>query len=180
MSLRRMDIKSVVIGGGPVASLVVLCPQERKTGEGAIKLPIRIGTVEASAISMGVERPEGGQAHDARPSSQRRGGARRKGRQRPRDVGHGTTFYAQVELVAADGSHEYLDARPSDAIALAVRTGAPVYAEESVLTTAALPDFAAVEKDEREAELAEFHQFVESLSPEDFNVPTDGNADGQA
>ena len=85
-----------------------------------------------------------------------------------------------MELIAANGSHEYLDARPSDAIALAVRTGAPVYAEESVLTTAALPDFAAVEKDEQEAELAEFHQFVENLSPEDFNVPTDGNADGQA
>ena len=171
-----MDIKSVVIGGGPVASLVVLCPQERKTGEGAIKLPIRIGTVEASAISMGVERPEGGRpmTHDLLVAL---GG--KVASIRVTSVS-GTTFYAQVELIAANGSHEYLDARPSDAIALAVRTDAPVYAEESVLTTAALPDFAAVEKDEREAELAEFHQFVESLSPEDFNVPTDGNADGQA
>ena len=163
-----MDIKSVVIGGGPVASLVVLCPQERKTGEGAIKLPIRIGTVEASAISMGVERPEGGRpmTHDLLVNAVVALG--------------GKVASVRVTSVAADGSHEYLDARPSDAIALAVRTGAPVYAEESVLTTAALPDFAAVEKDEQEAELAEFHQFVESLSPEDFNVPTDGNADGQA
>ena len=47
------------------------------------------------------------------------------------------------------------------------------------MKAAALPDFAAVEKDEREAELAEFHQFVENLSPEDFNVPTDGNPDSQ-
>ena len=179
MSLRRMDIKSVVIGGGPIASLVVLCPQERKAGEGAIKLPIRIGTVEASAISMGVERPEGGRpmTHDLLINAVvALGGKVASVRV---TTGSGTTFYAQVEFVAADGSHEYLDARPSDAIALAVRTGAPVYAEESVLTTASLPDFAAVEKDEREAELAEFHQFVESLSPEDFNVPTDGNADGQ-
>lgn len=180
MSLRRMDIKSVVVGGGPVASLVVLCPQERKVGEGAIKLPIRIGTVEASAISMGVERPEGGRpmTHDLLINAVVALGGK-VASVRVTSVS-GTTFYAQVELVAANGNHEYLDARPSDAIALAVRTGAPVYAEESVLTTAALPDFAAVEKDEQEAELAEFHQFVESLSPEDFNVPTDGNADGQA
>ena len=166
LSLRRMDIKSVVIGGGPVASLVVLCPQERKTGEGAIKLPIRIGTVEASAISMGVERPEGGRpmTHDLLVNAVVALGGK-VASVRVTSVS-GTTFYAQVELVAADGSHEYL--------------GAPVYAEESVLTTAALPDFAAVEKDEREAELAEFHQFVENLSPEDFNVPTDGNADSQA
>lgn len=175
-----MDIKSVVIGGGPVASLVVLCPQERKAGEGAIKLPIRIGNVEASAISMGVERPEGGRpmTHDLLASSIAALGGR-VASVRVTSVS-GTTFYAQVELIAADGSHEYLDARPSDAIALAVRTGSPVYAEESVLSTAALPDFAAVEKDERDAELAEFHRFVEGLSPEDFNVKTDGNGEQQA
>ncbi len=175
-----MDIKSVVVGEGPVASLVVLCPQQTKAGEGAIKLPIRIGTVEAAAISMGVERPAGGRpmTHDLLASAIEALGGK-VASVRVTSVS-GTTFYAQVELVATDGNHEYLDARPSDAIALAVRTGAPVYAEESVLTTAALPDFAAVEKDEREAELAEFHRFVEGLSPEDFNVPTDGNSDAQA
>ena len=111
MSLRRMDIKSVVIGGGPVASLVVLCPQERKTGEGAIKLPIRIGTVEASAISMGVERPEGGRpmTHDLLVNAVVALGGK-VASVRVTSVS-GTTFYAQVELVAADGSHEYLDAR---------------------------------------------------------------------
>ena len=39
-----------------------------------------------------------------------------------------------------------------------------------MLSTAALPDFRSVEKDEEDREMAEFHDFVESLSPEDFNV----------
>ena len=180
MSLRRMDIKSVVVGGGPIASLVVLCPQEQRSGEGAIKLPIRIGTVEASAISMGVDRPKGARpmTHDLLVSAIEALGGEVKS-VRVTSVS-GTTFYAQIELVDAAGEHEYLDARPSDAVAMAVRTGAPVYAEESVLSTAALPDFDAVEKNEREAELAEFHQFVEGLTPDDFNVPTDGKGDATA
>lgn len=175
-----MDIKSVVVGGGPIASLVVLCPQETRSGEGAVKLPIRIGTVEASAISMGVDRPKGARpmTHDLLANAIEALGAK-VGSVRVTSVS-GTTFFAQVELVTAEHEHEYLDARPSDAVALAVRTGAPIYAEESVLATAGLPDFDAVKKSEQEAELAEFHQFVEGLSPEDFNVPADGKDDQKA
>lgn len=172
-----MDIKSVVVGGGPIASLVVLCPQEQRSGEGAVKLPIRIGSVEASAISMGVDRPKGARpmTHDLLVSTVRALGGEVKS-VRVTSVS-GTTFYAQIELETATGEREYLDARPSDAVAVAVRTGAPVYADESVLSTAALPDFDAVEKDEREAEMAEFHQFLEGLTPDDFNVPADGKGE---
>ncbi len=46
---------------------------------------------------------------------------------------HGTTFFSQIELISKEGEHIYVDARPSDAIALAVRTNAPIFADESVL-----------------------------------------------
>ena len=54
--------------------------------------------------------------------------------------------------------------------AKATRTDVTILAEDSVLSTAALPDFRGVEETERRHELEEFHAFVENLSPEDFNV----------
>ena len=59
MPLRRMEIQSVVVGGGPVASLVVLSTQEGLPGEAALQLPIRIGSVEATSITMGVRERSG-------------------------------------------------------------------------------------------------------------------------
>jgi bifunctional DNase/RNase len=80
----------------------------------------------------------------------------------------GTTLYAQLRLVNDRGETISVDARPSDALALAVRMHAPIFAEEEVLDTAALPDFASIERDERAREAEAFHDFVEGLSPEDF------------
>ena len=172
MPLRRMDIESVVVGGGPVASLLLLRTRE-SVGESPLRLPIRIGQVEATAISMGARERSGGRpmTHDLLVSTLSALGARCAS-VRVMAV-QGTTFFAQLELVREDGERVFVDARPSDAVALAVRTGVPVYADESVLATAALPDFQGVEKDEQAAELEEFHTFVENLSPEDFNVTHD-------
>lgn len=59
------------------------------------------------------------------------------------------TFHARLELVTADGRHE-IDARPSDAIALAVRLECPIFASADVLDrAAAMPDD---EEDEDEDE----------------------------
>ena len=170
VALRRMDIESVVVGSGPLPSLVVLRPRDEQDGSPELQLPIRIGSIEATAISMGVSPREGRRpmTHDLLASSIEALGAQCA---RVRIVGvEGTIFFAQVELLREDGEQVLVDARPSDAIALAVRAEAPVFAEEDVLSVAALPDFRSVEKDEQERELAEFHEFVESLSPEDFNV----------
>lgn len=173
-----MDIESLVVGGGPLASLVVLRSQESGESEGAAQLPIQIGSFEASAISMGVTPREGGRpmTHDLLKSTISALGASCVS-VRINDV-KGTTFYAQVELMREDGRQVLVDARPSDAIALAVREEVPVFAEDSVLKTASLPDFRGVERDEQERELAEFHNFVESLSPEDFTV-THEEPDGE-
>ena len=159
-----MDIESLVVGGGPLASLVVLRSQGSGEDGMAAQLPIQIGSFEASAISMGVAPRESGRPMTCVSV-------------RISDV-KGTTFYAQVELMREDGRQVLVDARPSDAIALAVREEVPVFAEESVLQTASLPDFRGVERDEQERELAQFHNFVETLSPEDFTV-THEEPDGE-
>ncbi len=164
-----MDIESVIVGDGPIASLVVLRTREEADGSTSRQLPIRIGSFEATAITMGVNGRSGRpMTHDLLCSAISELGASCVS-VRVMAV-QGTTFFAQVELERADGEHVFLDARPSDALAIAVREEVPVYAEESVLDAAAMPDFRGVEKDEKAHELEQFHAFVESLSPEDFNV----------
>ena len=79
--------------------------------------------------------------------------------------------YSEISITDARGTRHTLDSRPSDAIALAVRTKAPVYVSEEVMQTASYPDFGAVEKDEESKEVAEFHDFVEGLTPDDFSQP---------
>jgi bifunctional DNase/RNase len=52
---------------------------------------------------------------------------------------HEGTFYAEVHLESQDGRVVSLDSRPSDAIALALRTGAPIFAAPAVLAEAGRP-----------------------------------------
>jgi bifunctional DNase/RNase len=60
------------------------------------------------------------------------------------------TFHARLELVTADSRHD-VDARPSDAIALAVRLECPIYASAEVLDRAAAMPDGAEDEDEDEA-----------------------------
>lgn len=164
----RMDIQTIVVGGGPVTSLIVLRTRLPYKGETEVQLPIRIGPVEAMAISMGVDesahvRPI---THDLLSSTIDSLGASLDAVSIV-DV-HGPTFFAELEITRADGTKARIDARPSDAIALAVRTNAPIFANERVLDAATLPDFKNVENDEKQHQIEEFHEFVETLSPDDF------------
>ena len=70
-------------------------------------------------------------------------------------------FFA--DLVFASGTQ--VSARPSDAIALALRTGSPIYADDAVLEEAgvAIPD-------EQEDEVEKFREFLDQISPEDFGA----------
>lgn len=165
--LIRMDIKSLIVAGGPIPSVVTLVP--RQSGEGmATELPIRIGVVEAAALSMGVAGTEGRPiTHDLLLSVVRRLGAELTGVAIV-DV-RGTTFYANLMLTLPDGTKAEVDCRPSDALALAVRAGVPVFADDAVLRSASMPDFAGVEKERQAREMEEFHSFVESLSADDFS-----------
>lgn len=167
MSLVRMDIHTIAVGGGVVPSLIVLTTHPTD-GSDPIQLPIRIGTVEATAISMGLD----GSPHE-RPMTHDLLKNLIESLQAKLDAVaitdvHGTTFYAQLFLKTEFGEALEVDCRPSDAIALAVRMGAPILADERVLNAATLPDFKGVERSEKQQEMERFHDFVESLSPADF------------
>lgn len=74
------------------------------------------------------------------------------------------TFYAKIRL-KFNGTEMEIDARPSDAIALAVRVGAPIYAEELVLERASI-----LSEEGEEEEVQRFRQFLDSVDPTDFNA----------
>ncbi len=131
-----------------------------KEVEGERYLPIWIGAVEATAIAFAQQgvvtaRP---MTHDLvrdlltaleRPLQSVTITALRDG-----------VFYAELGF---DGGLS-VSARPSDAIALAIRTGAVIRTEEAVLAEAgiAIPD-------EQEDEVVKFREFLDTITPEDFD-----------
>lgn len=72
------------------------------------------------------------------------------------------TFYAKIRL-DIDSTSIDIDARPSDAIALAVRVKAPIFAEESVIDQAAI-----MSEEGEEEEVERFRAFLNQINPEDF------------
>ncbi|HEY3106976.1 MAG TPA: bifunctional nuclease family protein [Gaiellaceae bacterium] len=76
------------------------------------------------------------------------------------------TFYAVV-TVAVDGSEIEIDSRPSDAIALAVRADAPIFADESVIEESAI-EFEHEDVNEEEV-VEEFKKFLDEVKPDDFS-----------
>jgi uncharacterized protein len=75
------------------------------------------------------------------------------------------TFFASITL-SANGRDMEIDSRPSDALALAVRTGAPIYAAEDVIAESAIEFEHEVEDQEEVVE--KFKDFLDRVSPEDF------------
>ena len=75
------------------------------------------------------------------------------------------TFYALI-TVAVNGSEIEIDSRPSDAIALAVRSGAPIFAAEAVIEESAI-EFEHEDVNEEEV-VEEFKKFLDEVKPEDF------------
>ncbi len=75
-------------------------------------------------------------------------------------------FYA--DLVFSNGAE--VSARPSDSIALALRTGAQIFASEEILDEAgvAIPD----QQEDDEQEVEKFREFLDTISPEDFGRAT--------
>ncbi len=133
-----------------------------KEAAGDRYLPIWIGAVEATAIAFalqGVETPRP-MTHDLM-----------------RDILAGIdvsverivinelveqTFYAAIHM-GRDGRTSEISSRPSDAIALAVRVNAPIFADEQVLEQAGIEL-----KDEEETEVQKFREFLDQVTPEDF------------
>jgi len=130
-------------------------------------LPIYIGTVEATAIAyalQGVVTPRP-MTHDLM-------------RDLLVDLGavvecvvitelRESTYFAEIRLLLA-GQHHAVSARPSDAIALATRVQAPIYAEDALLDAegVVLP---AEDEAEDEDLVVQFREFIEGIRPEDFS-----------
>ncbi len=76
-----------------------------------------------------------------------------------------STFYAKLTLLK-DGAEIDIDSRPSDALALAVRTEAPIYASTELIVENAI-EFER-EVDDTEEIIEGFRDFLEKVSPEDF------------
>ena len=150
--------------------------------EGTRRLPIIIGAFEAQAIALEMEgiKPPRPLTHDLLKTLVDNLGA---------NVLEiivselkENTFYAKIILEASGLTNE-IDARPSDAIALAVRTYAPIYVNENVMNTAAfipsdetdIPGFEGGEFDSdkkplsKEAQLAALQDKLrEALESEEF------------
>ncbi|QBE47493.1 bifunctional nuclease family protein [Leucobacter triazinivorans] len=138
-------------------------------GAGRI-LPIWIGQQEAASILIAVQgaTPPRPLSHDLVVSVVRSLDARvarvEIGRIEAR------TFTAELHLETSVGARA-IDARPSDAIAVACRAGAPIFVAESVLEEAGIPDPVdpgTGETELPEERLAEFRRFLDDVEPEDF------------
>jgi uncharacterized protein len=75
------------------------------------------------------------------------------------------TFFAEIQMTR-NGTACSVSSRPSDAIALAVRVDAPIFASTEVLDDAANP--VSGEAEEQEQIVDEFRQFIEQVNPDDF------------
>lgn len=77
------------------------------------------------------------------------------------------TFYAELHMSGPEGS-EILSARPSDAVALAARADAPIFAEESVLDEAGYGLEPESPEGDPEEMVEDFRKFIDEVNPEDF------------
>jgi bifunctional DNase/RNase len=138
-----------------------------KTAEGNKFLPIWIGHPEAAAILMKLQgaTPPRPMTHDLVNDILGELDARvlRITVTELRE----NTFYAQI-TVQRDGTEVEIDSRPSDAIALAIRAEAPIYAADEVIEESAI-EFEGEEVNEEEM-VAEFKRFLDNVTPDEFAV----------
>jgi uncharacterized protein len=130
--------------------------------EGERFLPIWIGAVEATAIAFALQgivtqRP---MTHDLMKNLLETMGVRID-KILITELKEGT-FYATLQM-SHNGTNWEVSSRPSDAIALAVRINAPIFAAEEVLNEASI-----LIRDDEEQEVEKFREFLEQVNPEDF------------
>jgi bifunctional DNase/RNase len=77
------------------------------------------------------------------------------------------TFFANIHLLR-EGNRIVVDARPSDAIAIALRVGAPIYVDDKVVEKSRNVDFGTKMTDLDRLKKEKLAEFLENLSPEDF------------
>lgn len=147
--------------------LILLKPLGQASGSGTV-LPIWIGGQEASSIAIAVEgaRATRPLSHDLMKSLLDVVGANVE-RVEVTRIEDGI-FYAEITLHTSEGGRRVIDARPSDAVAIASRVDAPIWVADDVLEAAGVPDEVTDDSASEEAKLAEFRRFLDTTEPEDF------------
>jgi len=153
----EMVIKGLMVD--PVTSMPIIILRDR---EGERVLPIWVGVFEANAIALQIEnistpRP---MTHDLLRNmlADLNASVQRIVVSDLKD----NTFYALIYLLCGEEVIA-IDARPSDAIALALRTQAPIYVEEYVIDHAKSIDFSPDKTDSNRLQ-----RWLESLDPEEL------------
>jgi len=129
----QVELSKIIIDEKRQDQIIVL-----KEKDGERQFPIVIGFLEASSIKMklsGVEPPRP-MTHDLLVSVITGFGATLNRLVIDKMVNN--TFHAKLEFKFKNGKKKVVDSRPSDGVALAVRTDAPIFVDEDVLKKAAI------------------------------------------
>lgn len=167
----EVNVQTLVVSTAPAPCVLVLQPLLEEPTEtddhvSSRILPIWVGVAEATQLGVVLEKAKFARpmTHDLMLDALTNLDA---------TIDHvlisdvrGSMFYARLYLRQHDRLVD-LDARPSDAISLALRQNAPIYVEESVLDRASYP-FVYRKRADRSTELEAFKSFVQTLEPEDF------------
>lgn len=161
--LIEMEIAS--LGIDPAQNMPVVILKDVATGE--MVLPIWIGVLEATAIALKLESVEVARplSHDLMMKILESFGARID-RVVINDL-HDNTYFARLVVVAPDREFE-LDARPSDAMAIALRAGAKIFAHSKVLEKSGDDDERPVPANIDPADREKWLEILENMDPEDF------------
>lgn len=156
----QMKVMGIALDTRTGSPIVVLHDKENRRA-----LPIWIGSAEASSIirkieNLSVSRP---MTHDLIISMIEKTGYKLS-KVEINDV-EKETYYAIIYLEKENGETIEIDARPSDAIAVAIRVNAPIYVSAKVLSAGSVSTDSA--KDAQEAE--EFKNFIQDIKPSDFS-----------
>lgn len=162
----EMQVMGIALDTRTGSPIVVLNDKENRKA-----LPIWIGSAEASAIirkmeNIAVARP---MTHDLICNLIEETGYTLS-RIEINDVNE-ETYYANLILTNSEGEEKIIDSRPSDAIALAIRTKSSIFVTSNVVADGTISTDHA--KDEEEAE--EFRNFIQDIKPSDFQSLLDEN-----
>lgn len=138
-----------------------------KEMEGRTFLPIWVGSVEATAIAFAQQelRPQRPLTHDLIVDLLATTGATLTA-VRITDMVEGI-FYAELTLRGDDGELPPLSARPSDAIAIALRTKSNIFVSQELLDRAGI-QIPVGEEAQSDEEVEAFREFLDQINPEDF------------
>ncbi len=159
MSVELLEMRVAVVTHDPNTNRPVLILKNEEAGK---ILPIWIGPYEAYAIMSAIEgvEPTRPMTHDLIKALLDSVDAQVE-RVVVNDLSD-NTFYARIVVETHQGTME-IDSRPSDAIAIALRTTAPIYVSKAVIEISGAD--AGADKETRD----ELERMLESLTPEDFD-----------